>query len=38
MHEVEVMVKICSSPNCKLYDLIEIIPDKDVFSEGTNNG
>ena len=33
---VEVMAKICSSLNCKLDDLIEIIPEEEEILEGDN--
>ena len=33
---VEVMAKICSAHNCKLADLIEIIPEEEEILEGDN--
>ena len=33
---VEVMAKICSALNCKLDDLIEIIPEEEEILEGDN--
>ena len=33
---VEVMAKICAALNCKLDDLIEIIPEEEEILEGDN--
>ena len=33
---VEVMAKICSALNCKMDDLIEIIPEEEEILEGDN--
>lgn len=35
---VEVMAKICSALDCKMDDIIEIIPDEDGFTNYTEKG
>lgn len=35
---VEVMAKICSALDCKMDDIIEIIPDEDGFANNTEKG
>lgn len=35
---VEVMAKICSALDCKMDDIIEIIPDEDGFNNKTEKG
>ena len=35
---VEVMDKICSALDCKMDDIIEIIPDEDGFANNTEKG
>lgn len=35
---VEVMAKICNALDCKMDDIIEIIPDEDDFINNTKKG
>lgn len=35
---VEVMAKVCSALDCKMDDVIEIIPDEDDFTNNTKKG